>query len=438
MTAEEVFDLAVIGAEAPGLAAAAIAALQGASVVAVKTGLEAPAECAGPVIPDAVWRRLGLYADAPGVARQRVRRTLIASKAGGPPQLLETSPDGITLGEALGADEASSRAAWHDFVRMSARARLSFDSLAALMDSRPAGLDPSPLATADEVLDDFFSSELLKTHISVGTLSAFQLAGDEPASVGALRCAAGDGFRNALAHGEVAQLLELACRRAGVAGRSGRVVGVQAEARKPIRISLDTGEPILAAHAIASSAVLARTLGLRPEFGLAPVAAARGARGHVVVTFADDPQTDIFQADGTYLLATSRARLRAARDAAAAGRPDPGGPLIVDLYGRRLVACAPFCPSSLVEGADEREWAGQDRQAFGRAVLDRLKSTLRLTALPLGVDVRMDGMGPADVPDERSAGSSGGAQPGSIRVPAPGANEIDAAVGLARKVLADG
>ncbi|MBI1391797.1 MAG: hypothetical protein GC152_03545 [Alphaproteobacteria bacterium] len=420
----EIVDLIVIGAEPAGLAAAACAASRGASVVVLRTGAERPGEVAAPAVSNDIWRRLGLYADANDLGRRRARRSWLKGAGGEAPMLLETSDAGLSVADALGDGAAQALAAWPDFMKAAGRATMGFDTLSALLDAAPVGLDPPPLASADVALDDFFESEFLKAHLAAAALAPFQLAGDEPASAGALRRLASDALPNRSSAAELSAMLEAACERFGVAGVNGTLAGLERGLKRPVRISLDGGREVLARQAVASSAALATAVGLRPDVGVAPLAEARYARAFVVVTFADDPATAFLKDDATYVMVEDRERIRAARDAAATGRADTAGPLLVDLSDRKLCAYAPFCPSRIAEADGERDWTGQDRQAFGRTILERVRSTFRLKSLPLSVDVRLER-------SDRPAGAT-------ILAPTPSADEIGAAARLAESLVANG
>ncbi|MEO1015299.1 MAG: hypothetical protein AAFX08_08960 [Pseudomonadota bacterium] len=413
------FDLAVLGAEPPGLAAAACAAAAGFRVVLIRTGKEAPSEFAAPRAPNDVWRRLGLYAAGAPNSGARPRRTWVPADEGGEPKLLETSELGLVETAALGDAAEQASAAWPDFLAASKRLSTHFGSAAEFLSDDLRGLDPSPFASADEALDDFFDSEILKAHLAVSALAPFRFAGDEPASVGALRLLAADGWPSSIPVGALSEFLTGACEEFGVSMVDGAVTEVRALKARLFQLTVADGSEATARAVVASSAAHALAMGLRPEVGLSPLAPTFGGRAFVRVTFAEDPQTEFLRNDATYLMVADRKDVRAARDAAAVGEIPKAGPLIVDLADRVIAAYAPFCPANLVEAGAERDWTGQDRQAFGRAVLERLKKTFRLKALPLSVEVRVDPLTPS------SASAS------VVSAPPPSQDEVGAAVSFA-------
>ncbi len=388
-------------------------------MVLIRTGKEPPSEFAAPRTPNHVWRRLGLYAaGGASPARARARRTW-AQAEGGEPLLLETTELGVTEDAALGDAAEQARSAWPDFEAATKRLSANYDSVTALLDATGTGLDPSPFASADEALDDFFDSELLKAHLSAAALAPFRFAGDEPASAGALRLLAADGWPSSLSTAQLSELLEGACEEYGVRIADAAILEATRLKGRAVMLNLANGEEVATRAVMASSIAHALALGLRPDAGVSPLAQSRGGRAFVRVTFAEDPQTDYLQSDATYIIATDRREIRAARDDAAIGRLPRSSPLVVDVQDRVIAAYAPFCPAFLADAETPREWTGQDRQAFGRSVLDRMKKTFRLKALPLSVDVRVD---PLTTP---SAGAS------VVAAPPPSHDEVGAAVSFA-------
>ncbi|MEM6536397.1 MAG: hypothetical protein AAF668_01570 [Pseudomonadota bacterium] len=419
------FDLAIVGADSAGLAAAATAAGLGRSVVVFKTGFELPDLCAAPYVPDAAWQRLALYSRFNQPVRSRPRRTIFTRSKSDPLEVFGSTSVGIQYAGALGDDGLRASEVWPEFVRTAAQIPMSVASVSNLFADLTTRLGPAPTDTADAFLDQFFASEDLKAHLSVSCLSQFGLAGDEPGSISGLGTFSEEGFPASLREGEITSTLREICAERNVVVSERRLQGVKLQRNGVFVLDIHEGSESKARNVMASDARLAQLFGIRPTPQISPLTESRYACCYVTATFADSPQTEHFRDDAQYIVVKSRDQIRRARDDAAVGRAPVDGPLVVVTHERKIVIAAPFCPITLIDNGIGREWASQDRQAFGRAILDRLKSEFRLSALPLKIDVQLNSQSKV----QQSKGLT-------IDCPKPAANNVGAAIELADRMVA--
>lgn len=439
MKQRRAFDLVIIGADAPGLAAAACAARAGAeislSVGVVRTGEESAPGPSAPGVPDFVWRRLDLQQTA--LSARPVPAAISLFEDG---RQLSSDPDIRRTGrafEAAGVDEAG---VWSDYASLRLRAFAEADAVArrAAKGSRPltdavTGPDGARAALrlaarADETLDDFFADEHLKTHLAALALMPFGIAGDEPGSAAALGAALDAGAWR-ITEGDrgagLMRALEDVCQSSGVVLIEGAVVAVDLVDDRSRLVNLDSGEALKAPVVMVSRAAspTAARLGAAPAFS--PLARREGAGAEVRVRLAA-PFAGMARADSICFAAGSRAALAAARDAAREGRIPDDPPIMFEIAGDEIVVHAPYLPAALYADDERREWSEQDRQQLGRAVVDRLGRALNGALPPVRrVDVRVH------------ARETGRIASGPARLIAPPASldEIGAAARLAMEIV---
>ncbi|MEO0398983.1 MAG: hypothetical protein AAF224_06110 [Pseudomonadota bacterium] len=428
------FDLAIIGADTAGLAAAGCAAIDGGAVLVVKSGGEAPASLAGPGVPNAVWRLLGLEDLEMTLAPLTETKIALKSANNSSAERTDAAPSPTTLSvfandadmtRTLTTRDADAALQWPDF-------KASLPSLSVspsrLSDAREANLNGSPISTLNEYLDDYFDDEALKTHIAAQALITVGLAGDEPGSAAALgllddgawpvrASRGGEAFRNAL---------EKAVAKAGVTVVEGGVETLSRVKPNLIEIKLRPGDLYTAKAAMASGVAVAKASGLYPDTGRSPLSRFSGASAFMRIVFDDYPQSpELRDGERTYII-DSREEFAEARDAIAEGRRPEQLPLLVELDHRTITAYTPYCPDQLSDDGELRPWSDQDRKALGRQAYDRIKERFGINERPNAIDVRID-IGPdRNTPDDNA-----------IATPNDVSDPVGAAVALARKIIAD-
>ncbi|MEM6415745.1 MAG: hypothetical protein AAF720_13935 [Pseudomonadota bacterium] len=383
------FDLAILGADVAGLAAAGCAAVEGASVLLVKTGAEAPLDFAGPGIPNAVWRLLGLEkvtTDRPKIAKTKTLTPLKDNKIKEVFELHATRNDVIQSLKSICPDTAER---WADFEGELSSLTVS---PASLLHSHQHTLYGSTLDTLNEYLDDCFDHEPLKTHLAAQSLLALGLAGDEPGSAGALAALSKHAWPTNYGQNGHSFFddFEKAVLETGVVLAQGGVEEVASTKPHSFDIKLRPGDTFTTKAVMASGVGVARASGFFANTARSPLSRYSGSSAFIRIKFDDYPETDILKDDERIFILENRQELAAARDAMAEGRIPENLPLTVEVNQRTMTAFTSFCPDQLIDDDGSRPWSDQDRQALGRLVYDRIKEHLNIRGRPSSIDVRID------------------------------------------------
>jgi phytoene dehydrogenase-like protein len=439
MSRRAIYDLAVIGAEPAGLAAAACAARGGASVALIRAGERGKRAGSTPGVPDFVWRRLNL--EEAGLDAEPVSACVSLFADGA---TVTTYPDARRTADALAVAAPGDHHLWADFAaelraRWRESAEIAFASAAAGGDARQPLLaalaKPEGAAAARRLagstlgmLNDYFSSDRLKTHLASLSLAPFGLGGDEPgSSLGLAAIAEGAAWR-VRARGRSAGLAEAlaeAARAAGVAMPEGRLAEVAPPTGKSRVFALEGGEIVEARRAMAASLETAARAGVEVAPAYAPLARRDGASADIRIKFRKAPPAPAAGKDAVYFLADTLGAFAEARDAALEGRIAEDMPISFEFVRDEIVVRAPYCPASLRSDGEEREWTAQDRQSFGAMILRRLEPHLKGAAAVKSVEVRIS---PA-----AAAPGDGAAQ--GLAAPPPGLDPIGAAARLALELV---
>ncbi len=389
------FDLVMIGADAPGLAAAGCAAAAGAKVLVMRTGAESPSVFARRTAPNFVWRALDLYAAAPHLYAENVSAvTAFQGALAGTPELVGAESDPGRMTKLVDAMEPGGGALWADFERLAER--LGDEAISVNEIARYGATMVSPLLAANDVLDDYFHDEKLKAHLAASALLPLGLAGDEPASATALDFATETNAAAWTNGRALHEALEAVCKRLEVTEMNSNIVGVAAENGALQRLELTSGDFIFTRIVMASNAELALASGLAPMTSSGQLSRAGGARAFVRLTF-EDGAGPTSMADGQRIqVVDDRGDLMRARDAMAEGRLSDAPPLVCERDGDEVYVLAPYCPAAFVDEEGERPWSGQDRQAFGRQIYERLRGLYRMDEPPTSIDVRIDRLAPRE------------------------------------------
>ena len=433
MTGGGPFDLVVVGADCPGLAAAACAAAAGARVMVVKTGHEISGDRAAPGAPNFVWRRLDLHRS--GLKESAVSARISLFDGG---RRISNFESARKNEQALSADYPEASALWAEFADAASSRRAGwsdgseypstvFDRFAELQ-----GLGPRPGASAVDMLDDFFVDDDLKTHLAHLSLAPFGRAGDEAGSAEALSLLVDDGawpVRADPAGPTLEQVLKDACNAHGVEMPDVKMRGVAIEGGKISIVELVNGDRFKAKAVIASSVRLARSAGFDPQTVFSPLERATGARALLRIKLNEKATIEGGLKDAIYYASASCDELRQAREAVLEGRIPESPPVTFELRGDEILAEAPYCPQSLIDEEGERPWTQQDQKAYGNLLATRVMKFIDQPASAIRmIDVEIDGK--ARVDDE-----PGALKKTPLQAPAPSVDEIGAAALMALKVI---
>lgn len=439
------FDLVVIGADAPGLAAAACAARAhpevALKVALIRTGDEPPPGPVSPGVPDFVWRKLDLHLSS---LKAKPIDAMVSLFDEG--RTLSTGRNTRRTGRALEASGADPARLWADYIEAQASVLEEADGLqhaaakgaapilAALAAPKGVRLAERLTRTCGDMLDDHFASEELKLHLASAALMPLGLGGDEPGSALAL-AAFGDQAAWRVSTGDreagLLKALEEVCATAGVVIFESAVRDIQVSDEKVRLVMLDNGEALKAPAVMAAraSSEAAARLGAAPAFS--PLARREGACAEVRVKFARPPAPPNGAGDALFFAAGSRETLKAARDAALEGRIPDEPPIYFRIVKDEIVVTAPYCPAALYADDERRDWSEQDRQALGRRIVERLGAVINGDMKNVRrIDVKVS---------QREAGAGAvGAGPARLVVPPAGHDEIGAAARLAMELVRGG
>jgi phytoene dehydrogenase-like protein len=405
------YDLAIIGASAAGFAAAGVAAQQGARVVVFRTGAEALEGALASPVPNFIWRILDLHKSGLKQTPAPAQIVLAEDEA----EEISSFIDQAKTSSAFAEREAQAGAVYPEFCGAASRQR-SADT--PDKDEKRPLLDFSLFDTANEVLEDYFHDERIRTLLAAAALLRFGLAGDEPGSAATFKTFGAEGWPSRTTQSrKLSEALKAACLARDVSYIETPFVSVLRNGRS-IAVQTADDETYTAKRAMAASADIARAIGLFPLSGDAALHSANGAIATVRILLEEAPPLDDVRKEASFFVVDDREHLLRARDAMLEGRLSDPPPFSFYMDGATIIARAPYCPASLMEDGEIREWSGQDRQAFGRQIFDLTKDRLKQKMIARTIDVRID---------QRAASTPGL----DIASPSLGDNEIRAAAELA-------
>lgn len=438
------YDLVIVGADAPGLAAAACAAKRrvdiGLRVAVVRTGDEPPPGGSAPGVPDFVWRSLDLHETE---LRARPIEALVSIFDDG--QTLVAGRNLQRIEKSLGNADPATHQLRTDFSTEFARLWMwadevmhkeTADPTAGSLLSVLAGEDSAPLVMSmtrdcESVLDDFFADERLKTHLASVALMPFGLGGDEPGSALALGSASAP-YAWRIRAGEreppLVKVLEEICKAAGVVIVDGGVRDIEAPDDKTRVVILNDGQTIRAPRVMASSAMSETVARLGAAPAMSPLPRREGACAEARVKLARPARPPGGSKTALFFSTGSIEALQAARDAALEGRLPEDPPIFFEFVRDEIYVRAPYCPAVLYTDDEPRDWSEQDRQALGRQIVRRLGRAVNGAAHDVRrVDVKVFA---------RLRGKSGRGA-GVLIVPPASHDEIGAAARLAMELVRD-
>ncbi|GAB4529960.1 MAG: hypothetical protein Kow00133_18750 [Amphiplicatus sp.] len=439
------YDLVIIGADAPGLAAAACAAKRrvdiGLRVAVVRTGDESPPDGSAPGVPDFVWRSLDLHE-----TELRARPIEAFVSIFDDSQTLVASRNPRRMEKYLGEAGRAAHQLLTDFSAELARLWTRADEImheetanpaAGSLLSALAGEDSTSLALwmtrdCESVLDDYFADERLKTHLASVALMPFSLGGDEPGSALALAAASAPRawrIRASEREPPLVKVLEEICRATGVAIVDGEVRDIETPDDKTRVVILSNGETMRTPLVMASRAMSETVARLGASPAMSPLPRREGACAEARVKLARPARPPEGSKAATFFAVGSIEALQAARDAALEGRLPEDPPIVFEFVRDEIHVRAPYCPAVLYTDDEPREWSEQDRQALGRQIVRRLGKALNGAVH----DVRR-----VDVKVFARPISQSGRGAGVLIVPPASHDEISAAARLAMELVRGG
>lgn len=376
------FDLTVVGADVPGLCAAACAARRGFRVSLVKKpGKTGRRSVALDAIPNNVWRRLNL---------QNYDIALAST-----PQIATLFPDGkvIALPQSprqaaaiLADDEHPDHHVWRDFASALDEFVSVFDRHSDEIAHRQIGhresADPLTWAnlltvsqSCDDVLADHLDDDDLRTHVAAAALSVSGLGGREQGSAAALAGVFSESAWPAhRVNGAVSleRILERVCADAKVVINQGQVARVSGLGEKYRLVHFSGGDTVETRFLLFPSPRAAQQARARPQYGGADTAL-RAARATLRLKLSDEAPPPIDMPHTVYQIAEDLDGIQEAREAVCEGRL-PAAPPLQFSYASpfEIIIETSYCPDRLVDDGEVREWTGQDKQALTAQLIDRL------------------------------------------------------------------
>ncbi len=376
------FDFLVIGDDEPSLAAAAAAAKAHARVALLTTGdRKKRASPASPAIANFVWRRLDLQDYDLTLEPVSARVTLL--KEGAP---VATYASARETADSLAEKGSPDHLLWRDFIEemtvlgaAPVYAPKGYDkpgapgvkAFAALL-SDPAHLEQAArlFGSCAGILDDYFSDDRLRAHLSAHALAAGGRGDREAGSAQALTAFLDpDSWRVRAPKGGAAlrAVLEQVCQDAGVETTQKKPVDAAANG-KFTNITFDGDDKIKVKHIFFATPASARQWGV-----------GEGAHADFTVRFKLNDKVDapLGDDDAIFQVIDDGADIQAARDAALQGKLCDRMPVEFEFTGNgEVIARSAYLPAAFFEDGEWRAWTGQDRQAAASIIRERLSSRM--------------------------------------------------------------
>jgi len=434
-------DLVFIGLTNASLVAAGCAAKVGARVVIIKTGYEEENPVSNDRPSNAVWRLLGLFEND---VKIEPLEALVSVQANTNNLFVREDQQLTRANISLLNEEAS--LVWGDYLDVTKQfSDASLESIVSAdeksvfrKDKLGNGLISSDLITANDLLDDFFDDERIKSHLSSLSLMQFGLAGDEPGSVVAL----GSGFSDAnwrvkTSSGttQLRKVLLQICAETNVTVVTADIIDVT-EGKRNKCVVFENDEEIGAKFVIAADTTIAQSLGLEVETGGSPLVRRNQTCANISILLSADAITQLDNVRNTvhYLSLNGRETLLKARDAVAEGKIPETLPSIFELSGRTIHVSVPYLPVKISTESELRDWSGQDRQALGNQVLEQVLPHLDYSR----AEVEKISVSIAPLHGRRLLARKKPLQKPIVLAPAPHHNRIESLVALTMKAIGHG
>jgi len=383
------FDLIVIGDDAAGLCTAACMARTGARVGLLKTPKRLKLKKAAiDGIPNFVWRRLDLQKY--NVAFAPVSAVISLSANGQTAKTVDSVSGAVA---ALEESDIRDHEVWADFVRevraLSISAgkfttRLAIGRRSGNADGRAEGgagaitiRDLGVLTNScADFLDDYFDDDRLKTHIGARALAPMGLGGAEPGSVLSLSGLFEQSawpVRAAKGGAALEKTLAKVCVDAGVEMIDAVLSAIDGAGEKYRALTLSGNEKLKSRFVFCPTPDAARRAGLVVLHGASPIAAPGAAKATIRIKLSEMAAAPSGDDKAVFFVAGNMDELQAARDAVVEGRLPEKLPLEFQFAPpREIIVQTAYAPDRFIEDGEAREWTGQDRQALGARVIERL------------------------------------------------------------------
>jgi len=384
------YDLLVVGDDPAGLCTAACAARAGARTALLTLADDQRKKLVPAIdgVPNFVWRRLDLHQYKLTMTPVSAVVTLLGN--GKSVRAYESATKTKTALEEAGLRDHE---VWSDFVRENGALSTYADALTTrlaggmLADgeealSRFLG-GAGEIAMLDRLtdscaalLDDYFDDDGVKTHIAALAMNKAGLGGGEPGSAMSLSGMFEPSSWPVRAQGDETSLrvvLEKACVGAGVTMFAGAIVSIRAAGAKYRAVELSNGEKIKTRFVFCPSPGAALAAGVTALHAPSPIKAAGAASAAIRIKLSKKVTLPAGDDGAIFQVVDSLDEMQTARDAVVEGRLPDRLPFTFELIGEReILVHTAYCPDSFFEEGEPREWTGQDRQALGRRVVERL------------------------------------------------------------------
>lgn len=381
------FDFLVIGDDEASLCAAASAAKCGARTAQLRIAQRKKqnAGAAAPAIPNFVWRRLDLQEYDLALEAVSARVTLFKDSD---PIITYANPRQSS--EALEERKLDDHFVWGDFVEeVSSLARntaltepnsyaspaANEDLLSLLTDPRALDRTARLYGACADLVDDYFSDERLKAHISAHALAT---SGEGDCEIGSARAVAEfldeDAWRVRAPRDAIGvmSVLEQVAKDAGVAAYTGKITDVSRDGAKHVNVSIGAENIVKTRYVFFAT----------PDAALAAgVASERGGALHANFTVRFKLSNRIEPPAGDeksiFEIIDDGSDIRSAREAAVKGRLYDRAPVEFEFTPNgEVIAHTAYFPAAFYEDGAWRGWTGQDRQAAAAIIKNRVAARL--------------------------------------------------------------
>lgn len=380
------FDFLVIGDDEASLCVAATAAKAGARAAHLRIAQRKKqnAGAAAPEIPNFVWRRLDLQEYDIAVEPVSARVTLFKDR-----DPMITFASSRRTSDALEKRRLDDHFVWDDFVQETAAlakdailselraASPTFGKDLTTLLSDPRALDRTArlYGSCADLVDDYFSDESLKAHISAHALAAGGAGDHEAGSARLLAEFLDEGswrMRAAKDSIGVMSVLEQVAKDAGVVAYSGKVTDIARDNAKQVSVCVGAEDKVKVRYIFFATPDAALAAGASLSADGTPHAnfTVRFKLSNRIEPPAGDEKS-IFEIidDGT--------DIRRARDAAVTGELDDRVPVEFEFTPNgEIIAHSAYFPATFYEDGVWRGWTGQDRQAAAAIIKKRIASRL--------------------------------------------------------------
>ncbi|WDI32135.1 hypothetical protein PUV54_02880 [Hyphococcus flavus] len=385
------YDFLIIGEDEASLCAAACAARAGARAALLRPNRQKKqnAPAASPAIPNFVWRRLELQDYDLTLEPISAHVTLFKDGSS-----MVTYAGSKETGQALAERNIDDHLVWDDFIdevsslaeeNLStlpfARANPANGKVLASFLSDATALDRTArlFGSCADLIDDYLSSQTLKTHISAHALAAAGSSDLETGSASAVSEFFDEHSWRLRTPKDAASLravLEKVCQDAGVDIHSGKITEIASEGENYVLVMLGAEEELKTRTIFFSTPDAAWQAGAH---GSVLNSTSGGAHASVTVRFKLSDRIPPAAADdkAIFQIVDDIDDVRDARAAAVKGKLFDKTPVEFEYTANgEIIARTNYFPAAFYEDGAWRGWTGQDRQAAAAIVKSRLISRM--------------------------------------------------------------